>query len=196
MPASCRPVVSRFALIWRGIPLQRRHLIQTCAVLDITPAWATLLPGLRSFDQRRAAHLHAPRGRGRRIDRRILLSSQLFQMAMALVLAASTRAALGSRPSSSSPSPPGSCSPVGAHLPGRDHQPVPKERIANAVLNSLQFNLSRAIGRSWPPAPPTPGGWCFAGTRCRSSGHPRLWTIRFPPPPGGAGEPRQSLRPA
>ena len=71
---------------------------------------------------------------------------------------------------------------------------VPKERIANAVaLNSLQFNLSRAIG------PVVAGlllahagaGWCFAANALSFVGVIlALRTIAFPPPPAG---PRESL---
>jgi predicted MFS family arabinose efflux permease len=71
---------------------------------------------------------------------------------------------------------------------------VPRERIANAVaLNSLQFNLSRAIG------PVVAGlllagagaGWCFAANALSFIGVIlALQTIPFPPPPEG---PRESL---
>jgi len=111
-----------------------------------------------------------------RIDRRrILLSSQLFQMAMALVLGGLYASghlgiaaivlvafATGLMQSQSAPT----YQAVITSL-------VPKERIANAVaLNSLQFNLSRAIG-------PVVAGLLLAHagaggasprTRCRSSG--------------------------
>jgi predicted MFS family arabinose efflux permease len=72
---------------------------------------------------------------------------------------------------------------------------VPRERIANAVaLNSLQFNLSRAIG------PVVAGlllahagaGWCFAANALSFTGVIlALRTISFPLPPAG---PRESLR--
>ena len=71
---------------------------------------------------------------------------------------------------------------------------VPRERIANAVaLNSLQFNLSRAIG------PVVAGlllahagaGWCFAANALSFVGVIlALRTIEFPPPVAG---PRESL---
>jgi predicted MFS family arabinose efflux permease len=103
-----------------------------------------------------------------RIDRRlILLSSQSFQMAMALLLGVlyltdrlgivaivAIAFATGLMQSQSAPT----YQAVITSL-------VPRERIANAVaLNSLQFNLSRAIG------PVLAGlllahagaGWCFA----------------------------------
>src|SRR5512138_389671 len=125
-----------------------------------------------------------------RIDRRrILLTSQLFQMAMALTLgllyvsnrlgmAAIVLVALstGLMQSQSAPT----YQAVITSL-------VPRERIANAVaLNSLQFNLSRAIGpvvagallaRAGP-------GWCFAANALSFVGVIlALRTIALPPPP-------------
>jgi predicted MFS family arabinose efflux permease len=132
-----------------------------------------------------------------RIDRRrILLSSQLFQMAMALLLGGLyvtgrlgitaivlIAFATGLMQSQSAPT----YQAVITSL-------VPKERIANAVaLNSLQFNLSRAIG------PVVAGlllahagaGWCFAANALSFVGVIlALWTIRFPAPLPG---PRESL---
>lgn len=132
-----------------------------------------------------------------RIDRRlILLSSQWFQMAMALLLGALHvtghlgMAAIvliafstGLMQSQSAPT----YQAVITSL-------VPRERIANAVaLNSLQFNLSRAIG------PVLAGlllagagaGWCFAANALSFVGVIlALQTIPFPPPPAG---PRESL---
>ena len=79
---------------------------------------------------------------------------------------------------------------------------VPRERIANAVaLNSLQFNLSRAIG------PVIAGlllahagaGWCFAANALSFVGrHPRPPDDRVPPARRGAPrEPaRRACRPA
>jgi MFS family permease len=133
-----------------------------------------------------------------RIDRRkILLSSQLFQMAMAVVLGAlyvSDRLgivaivviafATGLMQSQSAPT----YQAVITSL-------VPREKIANAVaLNSLQFNLSRAIG------PMVAGlllahagaGYCFAANALSFTGVIlALWTIAFPPPLPTRG---QSLR--
>lgn len=132
-----------------------------------------------------------------RIDRRlILLSSQWFQMAMAVLLGVLyltdhlgigaivlVAFATGLMQSQSAPT----YQAVITSL-------VPKERIANAVaLNSLQFNLSRAIG------PVVAGlllaqagaGWCFAANALSFVGVIlALRTIAFPPPPAG---PRESL---
>ena len=133
-----------------------------------------------------------------RIDRRlILLSSQWFQMAMALLLGALYLTghlgivaivliafATGLMQSQSAPT----YQAVITSL-------VPRERIANAVaLNSLQFNLSRAIG------PVVAGlllahagaGWCFAANALSFVGVIlALRTIEFPLPVAG---PRESLR--
>jgi predicted MFS family arabinose efflux permease len=133
-----------------------------------------------------------------RIDRRrILLSSQLFQMAMALLLGAlylrgrlgivaivAVAFATGLMQSQSAPT----YQAVITSL-------VPRDRIANAVaLNSLQFNLSRAIG------PMMAGlllahagtGYCFAANALSFTGVIlALWTIEFPPPFASGG---QSLR--
>jgi predicted MFS family arabinose efflux permease len=132
-----------------------------------------------------------------RIDRRrILLSSQWFQMAMAVLLGAlylTDRLGIGAivliafatgvMQSQSAPT----YQAVITSL-------VPRDRISNAVaLNSLQFNLSRAIG------PVVAGlllahagaGWCFAANALSFTGVIlALWTISFPPPPSG---PRESL---
>ena len=132
-----------------------------------------------------------------RIDRRlILLSSQWFQMAMALVLGAlfatghlgiaaivAVAFATGLVQSQSAPT----YQAVITTL-------VPRDSIANAVaLNSLQFNLSRAIG------PVIAGvllagagtGWCFAANAASFVGViVALQTIAFPPPPA---RPRESL---
>jgi predicted MFS family arabinose efflux permease len=137
-----------------------------------------------------------------RVDRRrILLSSQLFQMGMAVLLgllfaldrlgmAAIVLIALftGLVQSQSAPT----YQAVITSL-------VPRERIANAVaLNSLQFNLSRAIG------PVVAGlllaqlgaGACFAANAVSFVGViVALWTIEFPPPlPSGGEGLRSSLR--
>src|SRR5512141_1175344 len=126
--------------------------------------------GLRSFAQEAPllAFMLVGGAVADRVDRRhILMSSQLLQMAMALLLgllfaldrlgiAAIVLIALftGLVQSQSAPT----YQAVITSL-------VPRERIANAVaLNSLQFNLSRAIG------PVIAGlllahagtGWCFA----------------------------------
>lgn len=126
--------------------------------------------GLRSFAQELPliAFMLLGGAAADRIDRRlILLSSQTFQMAMALLLGVlyltdrlgivaivAIAFATGLMQSQSAPT----YQAVITTL-------VPRERIANAVaLNSLQFNLSRAIG------PVLAGlllahagaGWCFA----------------------------------
>jgi predicted MFS family arabinose efflux permease len=132
-----------------------------------------------------------------RIDRRrILLSSQWFQAAMAVLLGAlylTDRLGIGAivlvafatgvMQSQSAPT----YQAVITSL-------VPRDRIPNAVaLNSLQFNLSRAIG------PVVAGlllahagaGWCFAANALSFTGVIlALRTISFPPPPAG---PRESL---
>jgi predicted MFS family arabinose efflux permease len=132
-----------------------------------------------------------------RIDRRlILLSSQWFQMAMAVLLGVlflSDRLGIGAIvliafatgvvQSQSAPT----YQAVITSL-------VPRDRIANAIaLNSLQFNLSRAIG------PVVAGlllaqagaGWCFGANALSFTGVIlALWTISFPPPPA---RPRESL---
>ncbi len=132
-----------------------------------------------------------------RIDRRlILLSSQWFQMAMAVLLGVlhlTDRLGIGAivliafatglMQSQSAPT----YQAVITSL-------VPRDRIANAVaLNSLQFNLSRAIG------PVVAGlllahagaGWCFAANALSFTGVIlALRTISFPPPAPG---PRESL---
>lgn len=137
-----------------------------------------------------------------RVDRRrILMSSQLVQMAMAMLLgllfafdrlgiAAIVGIAVftGLVQSQSAPT----YQAVITSL-------VPRERIANAVaLNSLQFNLSRAIG------PVVAGillaqlgaGACFAANALSFVGVIlALWTIEFPPPAASGGESlRESLR--
>ena len=133
-----------------------------------------------------------------RIDRRrILLSSQWFQMAMAALLGAlyvtdrlgivaivAIAFATGLMQSQSAPT----YQAVITSL-------VPRDRIANAVaLNSLQFNLSRALG------PVVAGlllahagaGFCFAANALSFTGVIlALWTIEFPPPIAAGG---QSLR--
>ncbi len=130
-----------------------------------------------------------------RIDRRrILLTPQLFQMAMAVALgllyvtnhlgmAAIVVVALstGLMQSQSAPT----YQAVITSL-------VPRERIANAVaLNSLQFNLSRAIG-------PVIAGLLLAGIgagACFTANAlsflaviAALWTITLPPPLARDGE--------
>jgi len=78
----------------------------------------------------------------------ILLASQLFQMAMAVTLACSTsRTGSGWRRSWDRPVHGPDAVAVGADYQAVITSLVPREKIANAVaLNSLQFNLSRAIG--------------------------------------------------
>jgi predicted MFS family arabinose efflux permease len=137
-----------------------------------------------------------------RIDRRrILLSSQWFQMSMAVVLGmlyltdrlgivaiVVIAFATGLVQSQSAPT----YQAVITSL-------VPHDRIANAVaLNSLQFNLSRALG------PVVAGlllahagaGWCFAANALSFTGVIlALWTIEFPPPFVSTGQSfRDSLR--
>ena len=124
----------------------------------------------------------------------ILLSSQWFQMAMAAAAGGPLpRPGTSASPrSSSSPSPPGSMQSQSAPT----YQAVitslvPQEKIANAVaLNSLQFNLSRAIG------PVVAGllladagaGWCFARERpLLRRRHRRPADDRVPAPSAGRG---------
>jgi MFS family permease len=160
--------------------------------------------GLRSFAQEMPLLAFMPLGGAvaDRIDRRrILLTSQWFQMAMAMVLGALyvtghlgmvaivvIAFSTGLMQSQSAPT----YQAVITSL-------VPRERIANAVaLNSLQFNLSRAIG------PVVAGlllasagaGWCFAANALSFVGVIfALQTISLPPPPVGSRESlRQSLR--
>ena len=147
--------------------------------------------GLRSFSQEAPllALMLVGGAAADRVDRRwILLSSQLFQMAMALLLGtlfAVDRLGIvaivaiafftGVVQSQSAPT----YQAVITTL-------VPRERIANAVaLNSLQFNLSRAIG------PVIAGvllaqmgaGACFAANALSFLGViAALWTIELPPP--------------
>jgi predicted MFS family arabinose efflux permease len=196
-----------FALIWTGAFLSS---VGTW-IQDVALSWIIhsrmgdpFYLGLRSFAQEAPLLTFMLLGGAvaDRIDRRrILLSSQLFQMAMAMVLGLLYATghlgitaivviafATGLMQSQSAPT----YQAVITSL-------VPKERIANAVaLNSLQFNLSRAIG------PVVAGlllahagaGWCFAANALSFVGVIlALWTIRFPPPPGGARESLgQSLR--
>jgi predicted MFS family arabinose efflux permease len=155
--------------------------------------------GLRSFAQELPliAFMLIGGAAADRIDRRlILLSSQGFQMAMAVLLGVlylvdrlgiaaivAIAFATGLMQSQSAPT----YQAVITSL-------VPRERIANAVaLNSLQFNLSRAIG------PVLAGlllahagaGWCFAAnTLSFVAVILALWTIALPPP---ARRPRESL---
>jgi MFS family permease len=160
--------------------------------------------GLRSFAQEMPllAFMLLGGAVADRIDRRlILLSSQWFQMAMALLLGALyltghlgivaivlVAFATGLMQSQSAPT----YQAVITSL-------VPRERIANAVaLNSLQFNLSRAIG------PVVAGlllanagaGWCFAANALSFVGVIlALRSIALPPPlPSGRESLGQSLR--
>ena len=147
--------------------------------------------GLRSFSQEAPliAFMLVGGAVADRVDRRwILLSSQLFQMVMAMLLGllfATDRLGIaaivgiafmtGLVQSQSAPT----YQAVITSL-------VPRDRIANAVaLNSLQFNLSRAIG------PVIAGillaqlgaGWCFAANALSFVAVIlALWTIEFPPP--------------
>ena len=153
--------------------------------------------GLRSFAQEAPllAFMLIGGAAADRIDRRlILLSSQGFQMAMAALLGllyltdrlgivaiVAIAFATGVMQSQSAPT----YQAVITSL-------VPRERIANAVaLNSLQFNLSRAIG------PVIAGlllasagpGWCFAANALSFVGVIlALRTIAQPPPPPRSSE--------
>ena len=155
--------------------------------------------GLRSFAQEvpLIAFMLIGGAAADRIDRRrILLSSQSFQMAMAgllgllylsdrlgIVAIVTIAFMTGLMQSQSAPT----YQAVITSL-------VPRERIANAVaLNSLQFNLSRAIG------PVIAGlllasagpGWCFAANTLSFVGVIlALRTIELPPP---VARPRESL---
>jgi predicted MFS family arabinose efflux permease len=160
--------------------------------------------GLRSFAQEvpLLAFMLVGGAAADRIDRRlILLSSQFFQMTMAILLGALYLAghlgigaivliafSTGLMQSQSAPT----YQAVITSL-------VPRDRIANAVaLNSLQFNLSRAIG------PVVAGlllahagaGWCFAANALSFVGVIlALRTIALPPPlPGGRESLGDSLR--
>jgi predicted MFS family arabinose efflux permease len=197
----------RFALLWAGAFLSS---VGTW-IQDVALSWIIhsrmgdpFYLGLRSFAQEAPllAFMLLGGAMADRLDRRrILLSSQLFQMAMALLLGglyvagrlgiASIVAiafATGLMQSQSAPT----YQAVITSL-------VPRDRIANAVaLNSLQFNLSRAIG------PVVAGlllaqagaGWCFAANALSFVGVIlALRTIEFPPPsPGPAESLGQSLR--
>ncbi len=147
--------------------------------------------GLRSFAQELPliAFMLLGGAAADRIDRRlILLSSQILQMAMAVLLGVlyltdrlgivaivAIAFATGLMQSQSAPT----YQAVITSL-------VPRERIANAVaLNSFQFNLSRAIG------PVLAGlllahagaGWCFAANALSFVAVIlALWTIELPPP--------------
>ncbi|HEX9187555.1 MAG TPA: MFS transporter, partial [Vicinamibacteria bacterium] len=153
--------------------------------------------GLRSFAQEipLLAFMLLGGAAADRIDRRrILLSSQLFQMSMALLLGALyltgrlgivaivlVAFATGLMQSQSAPA----YQAVITSL-------VPRDRIANAVaLNSLQFNLSRAIG------PVVAGlllahagaGWCFAANALSFVGVIlALRRVELPPPPPSGRE--------
>jgi predicted MFS family arabinose efflux permease len=196
-----------FRLLWAGAFLSS---IGTWTQ-DVALAWLIhtrfgdpFYLGLRSFAQEAPllAFMLVGGAVADRVDRRrILLSSQVFQMGMALLLgllfaldrlgiAAIVLVALftGLVQSQSAPT----YQAVITSL-------VPRERIANAVaLNSLQFNLSRAIG------PVVAGvllaqvgaGACFAANALSFVGVIlALWTIEFPPPFSSGGEGlRQSLK--
>jgi predicted MFS family arabinose efflux permease len=195
-----------FALIWTGAFLSS---VGTWTQ-DVALSWIIhsrmgdpFYLGLRSFAQEAPllAFMLLGGAVADRIDRRrILLSSQLFQMVMAAVLGLLYATghlgitaivliafATGLMQSQSAPT----YQAVITSL-------VPKERIANAVaLNSLQFNLSRAIG------PVVAGlllahagaGWCFAANALSFVGVIlALWTIRFPPPPPARESLGRSLR--
>jgi predicted MFS family arabinose efflux permease len=189
-----------FRLLWAGAFLSS---VGTW-IQDVALSWTIhfrfgdpFYLGLRSFAQEMPllAFMLLGGAAADRIDRRlILLSSQWFQMAMAVLLGALyltghlgmgaivlVAFATGLMQSQSAPT----YQAVITSL-------VPRERIANAVaLNSLQFNLSRAIG------PVVAGlllahagaGWCFAANALSFIGViAALQTIAFPPPAAGARE--------
>ena len=189
-----------FRLLWAGAFLSS---IGTWTQ-DVALAWIIhsrlgdpFYLGLRSFAQEAPllAFMLVGGAVADRVDRRrILLASQLVQMGMAIALgvlfavdrlgiAAIVLIALvtGLVQSQSAPT----YQAVITSL-------VPRERIANAVaLNSLQFNLSRAIG------PVVAGlllaqvgaGACFAANALSFVGVIlALWTIEFPPPAASGGE--------
>jgi MFS family permease len=191
-----------FRLLWAGAFLSS---VGTW-IQDVALSWIIhsrmgdpLYLGLRSFAQEvpLLAFMLLGGAIADRVDRRlILLCSQWFQMAMAVLLGVlylTDRLGIGAivliafatgvMQSQSAPT----YQAVITSL-------VPKERIANAVaLNSLQFNLSRAIG------PVVAGlllahagaGWCFTANALSFVGVIlALRTIAFPPPPPG---PRESL---
>ncbi len=196
-----------FRLLWAGAFLSS---VGTWAQ-DVALAWLIQVRmhdpfylGLRSFAQEAPLFTFMLLGGAAadRIDRRrILLSSQLFQMTMAMLLGllyavdrlgitAIVLIALftGLMQSQSAPT----YQAVITSL-------VPRERIANAVaLNSLQFNLSRAIG------PMIAGlllaqlgaGSCFVANALSFVGVIlALWTIELPPPlPAGSESFADSLK--
>ena len=189
-----------FRLLWAGAFLSS---IGTWTQ-DVALAWIIhtrlgdpFYLGLRSFAQEAPllAFMLVGGAVADRVDRRrILLASQLVQMGMAIALGALFAAdrlgiaaivlialVTGLVQSQSAPT----YQAVITSL-------VPRERIANAVaLNSLQFNLSRAIG------PVVAGlllaqvgaGACFAANALSFVGViVALWTIEFPPPAASGGE--------
>jgi len=196
-----------FRLLWAGAFLSS---IGTW-IQDVALSWIIqsrfgdpFYLGLRSFAQEAPllAFMLVGGAAADRISRRlILLSSQWFQMSMAMLLGALFLTghlgiaaivliafATGLVQSQSAPT----YQAVITSL-------VPREAIANAVaLNSLQFNLSRAIG------PVIAGlllahagtGWCFAANAVSFVGVIfALRTIAFPPPLRRPGETLgQSLR--
>jgi MFS family permease len=207
-PSSRRPgVLAAFAhrgfrLLWTGAFLSS---IGTWTQ-DVALSWVIhsrigdpFYLGLRSFAQEvpLLAFMLLGGAVADRIDRRrILLASQWFQMAMASLLGALYASgrlgiaaillvafATGVAQSQSAPT----YQAVITSL-------VPRERIANAVaLNSLQFNLSRAVG------PVVAGlllahagtGWCFAANAASFVAVIlALRRIELPPPLPG---PRESL---
>jgi predicted MFS family arabinose efflux permease len=153
--------------------------------------------GLRSFAQEMPliAFMLIGGAAADRIDRRlILLSSQTFQMAMAILLGVlylldrlgivaivAIAFATGLMQSQSAPT----YQAVITSL-------VPRERIANAVaLNSFQFNLSRAIGPviAGVLLAQAGAGFCFAANALSFVAVIlALWTIALPPPPPRSGE--------
>ena len=194
--------IRAFGLLWAGAFLSS---VGTW-IQDVALSWIIhsrmgdpFYLGLRSFAQEvpLLAFMLLGGAVADRVDRRlILLSSQMFQMAMALLLGALyvtghlgiaaivlIAFATGLMQSQSAPT----YQAVITSL-------VPKDRIANAVaLNSLQFNLSRAIG------PVVAGlllayagaGWCFGANAVSFVAVIlALRAIEFPPPAPG---PRESL---
>jgi MFS family permease len=191
-----------FRLLWAGAFLSS---IGTWTQ-DVALAWIIhsrlgdpLYLGLRSFAQEvpLLAFMLLGGAVADRVDRRrILLASQWFQMGMAVLLGALF---LGGRLGIAAIVLVAFATGVAQSQSAPTYQAVitslvPRDRIANAVaLNSLQFNLSRAIG------PVVAGlllahagaGWCFAANAASFVAVIlALRRIELPPPIPG---PRESL---